>query len=655
MPRLVGRGARVAVLVASFCMPAMGQQAANSFPGIVQKVGGAGLPHATVRIDGAGSTETSDSGEFSFPLSGNLKVGYPAVFHVSDWVILKPCELKNGRAYLHDAGAEPIEIVVLPQGDPRLKSAIAVDSMMGCVIQEEVSQLPQKSRPGTGPHAAPAKQGYLPRGTGTDRKEYLSQAGRDREAAPERLREAAYHLPANSHTDAPANSHATENSSLFSAEKPKDAAEAAREEFLAKKAKELGFSVAELKSAIETWSKAVEDPYQRGLAALYDKRYAEASKYISESLKTPKGNDVTHYVQLGAAEYWQGKYAAAESDFRKVLAAYPQDPIVLNSLAEALRAEARYSEAEQLEKQAAAIDEKTWGPESTNVAVNLNNLGLICLDTSRYTEAEPLFKRALAIDEKALGPDNPSVATNLDNLAELYHDEGRYNEAEPLYKRASAIYEKVLGPEDTDLATNLSNLGELYDDEGRYAEAEPLLKRALAIHEKALGPDHPDVATDVGNLAEIYHDEMKLSEAEPLYKRALAIHEKTMGPDHPDTATDVGNLAELYHDLGKYKEAEPLYKRAIAIDEKMLGTHHTDYALNLNNLAGLYEDEGKYAEAEPLYKQALAIVQNVDGPNHPDVAEYAENLARTLHKLGRDAEAKPYEVEAAEIRKNRKQ
>jgi tetratricopeptide (TPR) repeat protein len=647
MPRLVERGAGVAVLVAGFCLPAIGQQAPNSFPGIVEKMGGAGLPHATVRIDGAGSTETSDSGEFVFPFTENLKAGYPAVFHVADWVILKPCELKNGRGYLHQAGAEPIELLVLPQGDPRLKSAIAADSMLGCVIQEEVSQLPPKSRPGTGPHAVPAKQGYLSPGTGAGRKEYLSQVGRDREAAQGRLLEAAYHL----HAD----SHAAENSSLFSAEKPKDAADAAREEFLAKKAKELGFSVAELKSAIETWTKAVEDPYQKGLAALYDKRYAEASKYISESLKTPNGNDVTHYVQLGAAEYWQGKYAAAESDFRKVLAAFPEDPIVLNSLAEALRAEAQYNEAERLQKQAAAIDEKTWGPESTNVAANLNNLGLIFLDTSRYTEAEPLFKRALAIDEKALGPDNPSVATNLDNLAELYHDEGRYKEAEPLYKRASAIYEKVLGPEDNDLATNLSNLGELYDDEGRYDEAEPLLKRALAIHEKVLGPDHPDVATDVGNLAEIYHDEMKLSEAEPLYKRALAIHEKTMGPDHPDTATDVGNLAELYHDLGKYKEAEPLYRRAIAIDEKMLGTHHTDYALNLNNLAGLYEDEGRYAEAEPLYKQALAIVENVDGPNHPDVAEYAENLARTLHKLGRDAEAKAYDEEAAEIRKNRKQ
>src|SRR6266851_4283720 len=134
-----------AVAMASFCMAAIGQQI-PSFPGKVQKVGGTGLPHATVRIEGSGSTETSDSGEFTFPLSGNLKVGYAAIFHVTNWVILKPCELKNGRTYLRDPAAEPIEIFVLPPRDPRLKSATATESIIGCLIEEEASQPAPRSR-----------------------------------------------------------------------------------------------------------------------------------------------------------------------------------------------------------------------------------------------------------------------------------------------------------------------------------------------------------------------------------------------------------------------------------------------------------------------------------------------------------------------------
>ena len=101
-----------AAAVFTVCIAVMGQQV-PSFPGRVQKVGGTGLAHATVRIEGAGSAETSESGEFTFPLSGKLKVGYPVVFHVTDWVIWKPCELKNGRTYLHDPAAEPIEILVV--------------------------------------------------------------------------------------------------------------------------------------------------------------------------------------------------------------------------------------------------------------------------------------------------------------------------------------------------------------------------------------------------------------------------------------------------------------------------------------------------------------------------------------------------------------
>ena len=51
-----------------------------------------------------------------------------------------------------------------------------------------------------------------------------------------------------------------------------------------------------------------------------------------------------------------------------------------------------------------AIDEKALGPDHPNVAIDLNNLGVLYDAQGKYSEAEPLFKRALAIDEKALGP-----------------------------------------------------------------------------------------------------------------------------------------------------------------------------------------------------------------------------------------------------------
>jgi tetratricopeptide (TPR) repeat protein len=50
---------------------------------------------------------------------------------------------------------------------------------------------------------------------------------------------------------------------------------------------------------------------------------------------------------------------------------------------------------------------------------------------ARYAEAEPLQKRSLAIYEKAVGPDSRDVGAALYNLGRLYRIQGRYAEAEP--------------------------------------------------------------------------------------------------------------------------------------------------------------------------------------------------------------------------------
>jgi tetratricopeptide (TPR) repeat protein len=44
-------------------------------------------------------------------------------------------------------------------------------------------------------------------------------------------------------------------------------------------------------------------------------------------------------------------------------------------------------------------------------------------------KAEPLFLRAIALDEKALGPESPDLATDLNNLGLLYVFAKRYEDA----------------------------------------------------------------------------------------------------------------------------------------------------------------------------------------------------------------------------------
>ena len=58
-------------------------------------------------------------------------------------------------------------------------------------------------------------------------------------------------------------------------------------------------------------------------------------------------------------------------------------------------------------------------------------------DTSRLAGAELLLRRALAIDEKSFGTEHPDAAIDLTNLALLLQAKNRLAEAEPLVRRGT--------------------------------------------------------------------------------------------------------------------------------------------------------------------------------------------------------------------------
>jgi len=360
---------------------------------------------------------------------------------------------------------------------------------------------------------------------------------------------------------------------------------------LAAVANQYGLAPDDLDQAIKAWGAKATDPYEAGLAALYERNYPKASAQLADSLQKREEKlasdqkavaDAAFF--LGQSLFEEGKYRDSATAYRRCLQFRPDDGMVMN------------------------------------------NLGLSLEDAGDHAGAEPLYRLALAINEKALGPDHPDVAAVLNNLAALLYAKGDYAEADPSFRRALAINEKTLGPDHPDVAIGLNNLAELLRATGDYDAAEPLYRRALAIDEKALGPDHPDVATHLNNLAALLQTKGDYDAAEPLYRRALAINEKALGPDHPGVAIDLNNLALLLQDKGDYAGAEPLYRRALAIDEKALGPDHPEVAKRLNNLATLLQDKGDYTGAEPLYRRALAIDEKALGPDHPETQTIRHSL-----------------------------
>jgi tetratricopeptide (TPR) repeat protein len=223
-------------------------------------------------------------------------------------------------------------------------------------------------------------------------------------------------------------------------------------------AKEYGLSSDEVDQAIRAWGAKTADPYEAGLAALYERDFPKASAQLQDSLKQREEKltaDQKTVAQdqkqvadaaffLAQSLYGQGKYRESAQAFERCLQMRTDDPAVLNNMALSLR------------------------------------------DAGDFTGAMPLFRRALAIQEKALVLDYPGMATVLDNLAGLLQAMGDYMGAEPLFRQALLIDENSIGQDNAHVGRDLNNLAGLLQAKGDYAGAEPLYRRAMVIDEKAL-------------------------------------------------------------------------------------------------------------------------------------------------------------------------
>src|SRR5262249_17977601 len=149
-----------------------------------------------------------------------------------------------------------------------------------------------------------------------------------------------------------------------------------RHEALAEVSRSYGLRPEDLDKAIRVWGEKTEDPLEKGLAALYERRYPEASLQLQKLLTKREDELAGLAFYLGASLYGEGRYGESAAAYEKSANLRRDDSTVLN------------------------------------------NWGLSLALAGDYAGAEPLYRRSLDIREKALGPDHPDTANSLNNLAE---------------------------------------------------------------------------------------------------------------------------------------------------------------------------------------------------------------------------------------------
>jgi len=423
-------------------------------------------------------------------------------------------------------------------------------------------------------------------------------------------------------------------------------------------AKQHGLQPEEVDKAIRAWGAKTTDPYDAGLAALYERNYAKATVDLQTSLK--QAEEKLAWDQkavadraffLGLSLYIQGRYKESVVAYQKALQIRPNDSSLLNGVGGSLLAAGDYSTAEEMFQRAVNIDERAVPRNDLQLASSYDGLGRVFRFRGKLAGAEYNFRQALRINERILGFNHPEVAANLSNLAEVFLASDQPEKAKPLLDEALAIDKAALGLDSIEEAIDLQDLGTVAIEMGDSEVAVDLLYESLRIKELRLGKDHPVVAATQSNLGVALNEQGKYAEAEPLLRSSLATKEKTVSPKSPSIAITLVALAKSLMGTGKYDEAEQLLKRARSLDEKAFGPGNPEVATDIRELAQLHMLKKDYTEAEKLFQQALAIDAKTSEPEHPKfaMAKDLDGLAWALHLSGNNADAEKKWKEALAI------
>jgi len=291
-----------------------------------------------------------------------------------------------------------------------------------------------------------------------------------------------------------------------------------------------------------------------------------------------------------------------------------------------------------------AIQEQALGSNSPEVAITLQRLAALYLESGALLTAESIYERALSILEVAAAPHRAGAAAVGQKLYEISQKKKEKEDAAarrggtippqarrtlqdtPLtlsmggipsvdayfakmksskenYKPASATSDhEEVGLSQTDLSGKNDKLKKVTDSMIAEAQSEVTLLRQM------VGNKNVSVADALTKLADLYCRRKMYKEMEPLLIEALQIREDAFGDEHHTVSTELKNLARVYMAQERYSVAEPLLKRAINIRTKSYGRQHRRTIDALELYVSLLKKTNRFDKADQIQKR-------IDDPN----------------------------------------
>ena len=384
---------------------------------------------------------------------------------------------------------------------------------------------------------------------------------------------------------------------------PKDAGNQPAErraDALRQTAATLGVQPSELDTAIRAYGPRANDPYDKGMVALYagdmanaTERLTAALKQREERLEAGKRDAADAAFFLAQALYRQNQYAQAVAMYRKALAYRPGDPATTNNLALALLHTGDYVAAAPLLQLAVATIEAASGPNDPEVVFALNNVGAVLFAKGELVAAENVFRRGLTIRQAALGASDVRTANSMTNVASVLLAKNEDAAAESLLLAAQDVFARASRDPDTmgqmsrqqeqpavvgagalgapGLVSVRLNQAILARHRGRLDEAKTTAQDVLRDQTQTFGPRHPGTALALQVLAQVELAARDAAAAADHFERAIDNRQSVVGADHPAIVESLVGLGDAAVLLGDTAKAQNAFRRAAAIRQRTFG------------------------------------------------------------------------------------
>lgn len=256
-------------------------------------------------------------------------------------------------------------------------------------------------------------------------------------------------------------------------------------------------------------------------------------------------------------------------------------------------------------------------------------------------EAEQMLRDALAIQTRLLGQDDPAIADTLMDLALSLSNRGRREEAEIFFSRADAIVQK--SPRDADRARLSSYYGFHAANQGDYEAALKAGQGAVSAWRRQLaaprlnlgaiagyGDEYSDDYIERGELGLALNlvanmalnlDDPELASANAT--EALAIFNNNKGLPRAWRADVLLTLGKISSASGRLSAAETYFNSAL-VERRQLHGDGPQTIQVLSALGAAYQREGLYTSAIVTYREIFKLLRALNAP--PGTAISTEDL-----------------------------